>query len=359
MPKLLVIEDESAVRETLVEILALAGYETLAAADGAVGVELALASPPDLIICDVAMPNLDGFGVLQRLQSVDKLADVPIIFLSGQADAKTIRMGMAQGADDFLTKPFSVPELLRVIKVRLDKRARRQSLLNKAIDELRLNITTALPHELRTAIMIIEGYTYLVLDDAQHIDPVQREMIESIQANAMRLRYMAEKYLWYLTTQMQIGRNSDRMMSDVGVLGTSRAREVAERMQRRDDLACWLPSFNMFIQQDYFNKIVEEIVENAFKFSRPGTPVTVTGTEHPNAYAITVQNYGPEFTSEQIQQIGGFMQFNRQTYEQQGTGLGLVIAKGLCDLAGGELKLTSENGETTVTILLRVPRGVQ
>ncbi|MBK9745144.1 MAG: response regulator [Chloroflexi bacterium] len=359
MPKLLVIEDESTVRETLVEILSLAGYETLAAANGEAGVELALAAPPDLIICDVAMPGLDGFGVLKRLQQVDKLADVPIIFLSGQADAKTIRLGMAQGADDFLTKPFSVPELLRVIKVRLDKRARRQSLLNKAIDELRLNITTALPHELRTAIMIIEGYTYLVLDDAQHIDPVQREMIESIQANAMRLRFMAEKYLWYLTTQMQVGRNSDRIMSDIGLLGANRARAVAERMHREDDLVSSLPMFNMFIQQDYFDKIIEEIVENAFKFSRPGTPVTISGCERPNSYTITVQNFGPEFTPEQIQQIGGFMQFNRQTYEQQGTGLGLVIARGLCDLAGGELKLASENGETTVTILLRVPRGQQ
>ncbi len=357
MPKLLVIEDEPIVLETLVEILTLAGYETLSAANGETGIEIALTTPPDLVLCDIGLPGLDGFSVLQRFQSVDELADIPVIFLSGQADAQMVRTGMAQGADDFLTKPFSVPELLRVIKVRLDKRSRRQALLTKAIDELRLNITTALPHELRTAIMIIEGYTYLVLDDAQNIDPFQREMIESIQANAVRLRFMAEKYLWYLTTQMHTGRQADKIMMQVAEHCINRAVVVAERMKREDDLVCTLSPFNMFIQPDYLGKMVEEIVENAFKFSQPGTRVEIVGTERPNTYTIAVKNQGPEFTAEQIQQIGGFMQFNRQTYEQQGTGLGLVIAQGLADLCGGMLKLASENGETTVSIVLRVPRG--
>jgi len=128
-------------------------------------------------------------------------------------------------------------------------------------------------------------------------------------------------------------------------------------MKREDDLVCTLSPFNMFIQPDYLGKMVEEIVENAFKFSQPGTRVEIVGTERPNTYTIAVKNQGPEFTAEQIQQIGGFMQFNRQTYEQQGTGLGLVIAQGLADLCGGMLKLASENGETTVSIVLRVPRG--
>ena len=119
--KLLVIEDNSEVRENLEEILELSGYEVLLAEDGKVGVEVALKNKPDLILCDVMMPRLDGFGVLNILSKKSQTADIPFIFLTAKAEKSDFRRGMNLGADDYITKPFYKDELLSVLETRLEK----------------------------------------------------------------------------------------------------------------------------------------------------------------------------------------------------------------------------------------------
>lgn len=119
--KILVIEDNSEVRENLEEILELSGYEVLLAEDGKVGVELALNEQPDLILCDVMMPRLDGFGVLNILSKKSQTADIPFIFLTAKAEKSDFRRGMNLGADDYITKPFYKDELLSVLETRLEK----------------------------------------------------------------------------------------------------------------------------------------------------------------------------------------------------------------------------------------------
>jgi CRP-like cAMP-binding protein/CheY-like chemotaxis protein len=124
MHRILVIEDADYVRENLCEILTLNGYQVYAAANGKAGVEKALKDRPDLIICDVMMPDLDGFGVLQILGSHHKTADVPFLYLTAKAEKEDFRRGMSMGADDYITKPFDVTQLLQTIERRLRKSER-------------------------------------------------------------------------------------------------------------------------------------------------------------------------------------------------------------------------------------------
>ena len=121
MKKILVIEDNTEVRENLEEILELSGYDVSSAEDGKVGVDQVLAQRPDLIICDVMMPRLDGFGVLNILSKRADTADIPFIFLTAKAEKSDFRRGMNLGADDYITKPFYKDELLAVIETRLKK----------------------------------------------------------------------------------------------------------------------------------------------------------------------------------------------------------------------------------------------
>ncbi|NND05598.1 MAG: response regulator [Saprospiraceae bacterium] len=121
MAHILVIEDHEDVRENVAEILSLAGYEVTTAADGKIGVEKALANPPDLILCDVMMPELDGFGVLRILSKNPACMDIPFIFLTAKTEQTDFRKGMGLGADDYITKPFDDVELLDAIEVRLRK----------------------------------------------------------------------------------------------------------------------------------------------------------------------------------------------------------------------------------------------
>lgn len=141
MKHILLIEDNDEVRENTSEILELANYKVTAAANGKEGIEAAMKSKPDLIICDVMMPVLDGYGVLHLLNKNVELADIPFIFLTAKAERTDLRKGMEMGADDYITKPFSDVELLNAVESRLKKReklleniASHEDALNKFID---------------------------------------------------------------------------------------------------------------------------------------------------------------------------------------------------------------------------------
>ena len=121
MRRLLVIDDHEEIRENIAEILSLAGYETFTAENGKRGVEAAIKERPDLVICDIMMPELDGYGVLHLLRKNVVTENIPFIFLTAKTERGDFRKGMAMGADDYITKPFDDIELLNAIEIRLKK----------------------------------------------------------------------------------------------------------------------------------------------------------------------------------------------------------------------------------------------
>lgn len=121
MKKILIIEDNAEIRENIGEILELADYQPVLAENGKKGVELAMSEKPDLIVCDIMMPELDGYGVLHILSKKESTASIPFIFLTAKAEKTDMRKGMGLGADDYLTKPFDDTDLLDSIESRLRK----------------------------------------------------------------------------------------------------------------------------------------------------------------------------------------------------------------------------------------------
>jgi CRP-like cAMP-binding protein/CheY-like chemotaxis protein len=134
--KVLVIEDNNDIRENVVEILELAGYSVEAASDGRTGVDMALKNVPDIILCDIMMPELDGYGVLYLLNKNPETTAVPFIFLTAKAERVDLRKGMEMGADDYLTKPFDDIELLNAIESRLKKKELLEGYYSKSLDQL-------------------------------------------------------------------------------------------------------------------------------------------------------------------------------------------------------------------------------
>jgi len=120
--KVLIIEDNDDIREGTAEVLELAGYETFSAKHGKSGVEMALQHMPDIILCDIMMPELDGYGVLYLLNKNPKTASIPFIFITAKTERADMRKGMEMGADDYLTKPFDDIELFKAIESRFKKK---------------------------------------------------------------------------------------------------------------------------------------------------------------------------------------------------------------------------------------------
>ncbi len=136
MKKILLIEDNLDVRENTSEILELANYKVFTAPDGKEGVEIARQERPDLIICDIMMPGLDGYGVLHLLSKDSELSSVPFIFLTAKAERSDMRKGMEMGADDYITKPFDKTELLNAVESRIRKSDALKKEYNKDFDGL-------------------------------------------------------------------------------------------------------------------------------------------------------------------------------------------------------------------------------
>lgn len=121
MNSILVIDDNADIRENTAEILELAGYKTFTAENGKQGVDIALKEKPSIIVCDIMMPELDGYGVLHLLRKNHETQNIPFIFLTAKTERTDFRKGMEMGADDYITKPFDDIELLNAIEVRLKK----------------------------------------------------------------------------------------------------------------------------------------------------------------------------------------------------------------------------------------------
>ena len=139
--KVLIIEDNTDIRENIVEILELAGYSVFNADNGKVGVDLAIKNIPDIILCDIMMPELDGYGVLYMLHKQPQTAAIPFIFLTAKAERVDLRKGMEMGADDYLTKPFDDMELLNAIESRLKRKDAQVGIHSRSLDQLTAVVT--------------------------------------------------------------------------------------------------------------------------------------------------------------------------------------------------------------------------
>lgn len=355
MKKVLVIDDTPDVRIIITESLQMSGFEALSAEDGETGVKLAQQHLPDLVICDINMPRMDGYATLKAMRQHEATATIPFIFLTGATDRVTMRKGMDLGADDYLTKPFTHEELLNAVHTRLAKNAELQRKSEKKLDELRGNITLALPHELRTPLNGIMGLAQILMEDYATMAPEDvLDTARCIYQSALRLHRLIENFLVYSQIELMASESKKiEIGPSVQPVPLARvlpplAQSVASRHNRSADLHLNICPADLLIPEENLKKIVEELVDNAFKFSEPGTPVRVAAEVAQATCHLTVHDRGRGMTLEQIAKIGPHMQFDRRTYEQQGAGLGLIIAKRLTELLGGRFHIESKPGQETL-----------
>ncbi|HLV34560.1 MAG TPA: response regulator [Spirillospora sp.] len=359
--RILVIEDEQSLRKDIIEMLTYEGFEVISAENGRVGIEQAREHLPDLIICDIMMPEVDGYAVLEELRKESRTAAIPFIFLTARTDKMDRRHGMEQGADDYLTKPFAVNELLKAIETRISKAEIVKKEAERRNEMLRSNIILSMPHELRTPLTVILGFSDILIADHEDMErPRIGEMARHINRAALRLYHLVENYLVY--AQIEIAVNdpnfTDTLKSNTThqpkVVIEDGAIQKAQEHDREADLELDVAELDSVqILEDYLKKIVEELVDNACKFSEPGQSVQVRVREENNRCMLYITDHGRGMTPEQISDIGAYMQFNRKFYEQQGSGLGLVIARRIAEIHGGGLTISSiPNQRTTVQVSL-------
>lgn len=355
MNKILVIEDDINVRQNILDLLDAEDFKVIGAENGLLGLQLAQEEIPDLILCDVMMPELDGHGVLKALRQNPLTAMIPLIFLTAKSDNTDFRQGMELGADDYIIKPFRRAELLAAITCRLEKQIAINQQSQKKLDDLRNSITLSLPHEMRTPLNGILGFSQLLMEESDSLNSEAiREMAEGIYKSGERLFKLIQNFLLYAEIEIMATEPQQikLLQSQQTVFPTSTLTnliiEKAKKAGREADLQVNLHPCHIKISPTKIYKIIEELIDNALKFSPQGTPILVTSQSVNDTFNLCFLDHGRGMTADQIVELGAYQQFERKLYEQEGSGLGLIIAKRLVELHGGTLKIQSQPKEKTI-----------
>jgi signal transduction histidine kinase len=354
MRQILVIDDDPMLRELMQVALSDSGYEVLLANDGAAGIEIARSKTPDLILCDVRMEAMDGFTALSKLRQDAVTAAIPVILMTGDVIQDGMRQGMALGADDYLSKPFKLHQLLESVEARLRKQEAMRQRAEREFSAVREDISLMLPHELRTPLVGILGFGELIAGEAERLAPDElKEMGRGILASARRLERLVENFLLFARIQLMTVTSGEakglraRRTTYTRELIELYATQTAGAAGRGRDMTLHLGESSAAISAELLKKLLEELVGNALKFSDEGSPIEVASGTAEGAFFLEVGDRGRGMRPEQLDRVGPHVQFDRDRYEQQGSGLGLAIARRLADLHHGCLSLLSEPGKGT------------
>lgn len=353
MKTVLIIDDDAIILDVFSFALKDAGYHVLTAEDGASGLDLARRHLPDLILCDVNMPGLDGRDVLHTLRREAATEATQFVLMTGNTRGLPVRAGMELGADDFLTKPVELDTLLRCIEARLNRARVSQRVEDGVIANLRASLNSNLPHEFFTPLAGILGLVEILREDLPDM-PVDeaRGLLAEIETSGWRLHRTLKNYLLVLDLETQ--GNSRPPMP-----GLSSAEEAAQAVRRGIDQAAKrrnrtadmvvriVPAIVCVSPADLV-EITDELVDNACNFSRQGSPIQISFDP---SGCLAVSDHGRGLTDPQIEQIAAFRQFDRKRFEQQGLGLGLTIVQHLAARHGVKLRLSSTPGAGTVAVV--------
>jgi two-component system, sensor histidine kinase and response regulator len=362
METILVVEDNVIVLQSVVESLRINGYTVLSATNGADAVIVAQTHLPDIIISDIMMDGMDGYGLLNELRKEPSTALIPFLFMSAKTDFDDIRFAMNLGADDYITKPFTPTALISTIKTRISKRMMMQSVINDKIKQLTENLAYAMPHELRTPMTAIMGCADLI---KRNLSPLNVDEIllcsDLIDTSVRRLYRLIEQFNHYAQLTLIEAEKSrqDKLYAQLSMYGgeiiSEFVHEESTRQERHDDIIIEdnIGEAVLPIKPYYLELVIREVMNNACKFSKAGTPLRVILSKSSDGYSIAVNDQGRGISKPHQRNIEAFTQFDRQQYEQQGVGLGLALVKKIIHLYNGKFFIQSEPAVgTTVQILI-------
>ena len=367
MTKILVVEDEAILREEIVEWLTMEDYTAFSAEDGLIGVEAAFRQLPDLIVCDVTMPHLDGYSVLAELNANPATAGIPFIFVTARVTHEDIRYGMSLGADDYITKPFTRVELLQAIQVRLAKKAAQEQEHQHALEHLQQALTqeqerrllnaklvAMFSHDFRNPLTTILLSNNLLREQGHRLDEERRLVhFNRIDASARKLVQMLDDVL--LVAQLETGKLDLKLEPlNVGLF----LEQIVESFQ-----AIHGEKYPIFFESQVttpqlmdgrlLHPIAANLISNAIKYSAPGSAVHILVDDYEGQCRLTVQDQGIGIPDADQANLFEVFQRSSNVGNVPGTGLGLALVKQAVTLLRGSVHFESQVGiGTTMTVML-------
>lgn len=346
--RILIVEDEEDFQRLVEDQLKIAGYEVQSAPHGADALKTLGSFVPDVIVADVAMPVMDGFEFCKRVREHSEWVDIPFIFLSAHGDKLQMRAGMDVGADEYLTKPIDLDDLLFAIRSRLERVREVRRKYDSEIDAIKDDLFVYLPHELRTPLNAIKGFTELLLKDPLELPSERKkELLFRVQNGYNRLERILENILLLQELQSinarpeKLGETAKLAILDWKTLVSDiikQYRPIADRKEVTLSTELRGGHYRFAVRHKFFRALIVELLDNAIKFTSAGGSVQVYVVGTKEGLEIRVCDSGPGIPPETRARIfTAFYQHDRKTIEQQGLGLGLALVKKTVDLYKGSI----------------------
>ena len=357
--RILVVDDQPANVQIVGSVLGKLGHEIIPAADGPAALRRLALRPPDLILLDLLMPEMDGCEVCRRLQANPDWRDIPVIFLSAADDKGFIVRALESGGVDYITKPFNQAELITRVRTQLALKSARDRLRQLAEDKDEL--IGILAHDLKSHLGGMQMSAQLLCDRVtqfEQSDKRTRQLAENIAYASGQLLAFVKEFLANAAADHGITIECATLnLSDAAAAAVQQYQEAARR--KRMDIQVDLPTEGTAVSADVsaLDQVLDNLLSNALKFSPPGKRILVSVHPEPTHVDCRIQDYGPGFTEEDKARM--FRRYARLSARPTGgepsTGLGLSIVRKLVRAMNGELICEKAAG-AGATFVVRLPR---
>ena len=359
--RILVVDDISKNLQVVGTILRNEGYHVMPATSGLQALERVSAQPPDLILLDLMMPEMDGLEVCSRLKAEPLTRQIPVIFLAASNEMDHLMKGFEAGAVDYITKPFNAPELLARVRTHLELKHARERL--REMNEEKNEFMGIAAHDLRNPLSAIQGYAEMIIEDAQSL--AHRDLEgngQRIREAAKRMTEMVQNFLdanrierGELKLNMAISDLSPLLQS---VLETQSPHATAKGQMIQLELP---PTPTLALADVSITlQVFENLVSNAVKYSPPGKKIFVRLKAEAGVVRFEVEDQGPGLSKEDQKKLfGKFARLSaKPTGGEHSTGLGLSIVKRLVEAMNGKVWCESELG-MGAKFIVTIPQPIE
>lgn len=352
MYNLLVIEDDNELRTNIYDLFSTEGYKVECAEDGMKGLESVRKNIPDLILCDLMMPNMDGYNLLEEIKKQPETAEIPIIFLTAKTEEKYFRKGMRLGADDYIFKPFDLDDLLGSVKRRLEKRELANYKLTKAQEEIAAKIS----HELRTPLVSILGYSNLAQEEDNEEEV--KKMLKVVEKTAKNLHGKIEKFLLYKDLVLRESKHTNVTNNEFSEINDEMVLSCLDNIDNK-----YKPAYRTKVTTEkkilpvnvyLLEKLITELIENGLRYSDMDNEVTVKCFSDEDYYCIEVTDKGEGISEKKINSLTLIKQLSENQYKEEGIGLGLPIVMKIIEIYDGKFEIINNlDGDNVIKV--RIP----
>ena len=351
-PDILVVDDNPANLQLLSGMLKRSGFKARPVTSGELALQAARRAPPDLILLDVSMPDMDGYELCRILKADEALKEIPVLFISAHGETADKVKGFAAGGVDYVTKPFQVEEVEARVAAHIELRRQRR-LIQESLDKLRRledlrdNLVHMIVHDLRSPLMGLSGCMQaLQMTEGQALSERARKLLTEARTAADKLTEMVSSLLDVSRMEAHAMKLSLREcdLADVILITVKKV----EPLQGGRQVATLLPEdpVRVTCDPDLIHRVIQNLLTNAYQFTPEASHIRVGATQEGQSVTLFVEDDGPGIPHEYHEKI--FEKFGqaetRAKRQKYTTGLGLTFCKLAVEAHGGKIGVESEPG---------------